>query len=89
MIGVGDAATVGADGDRRTVGVEGLRPGVTGVQSVIKPRRSDKIDATCPSSPLFEGAGGAADVVGWIGGRPPGINEGPRLAGSNESVFGG
>ena len=51
----------------------------------IKPQRSDKIDATCPSSPPLEGAG----VVGLIDGRPPGISEGPRLAGLNESVFGG
>lgn len=75
----------GADGDRWTVGVEGLRAGVTGVRSEIKPRRSDRIDAKCPSSPPVEEVG----VAALIDGRPPGISEGPRLAGSNESVFGG
>lgn len=55
------------------------------MRSEINPRRSDKIDATCPSSPPLEGVG----VVGLIDGHPPGISEGPRLAGSNESVFGG
>jgi hypothetical protein len=69
------------------VGVEGLRAGVTGgVQFEIKPRMSDIIEATCPSSPpVVLGAG----VVGLIDGRPPGISEGCRLAESNESVFGG
>jgi hypothetical protein len=60
VYGVGDVAAVGADGDRWTVGVEGLRAGVAGVRSEIRPRRSDKMDATCPSSPPLEGA----DVVG-------------------------
>jgi hypothetical protein len=68
-----------------------LRTGVTGVQFEIKPQqRSEKINATCPSSPpipllVVEGAG----VVGLIDGHPPGISEGHCLAGSNESVFGG
>ncbi len=59
--------------------------GVAGVQFEIKPRRSEKINATCPSSPPLERAG----VLGLTDGRPPGISEGPRLAGSNESVFTG
>lgn len=81
MYGVGDVA--GANGDRWAVGVEGSRTGVTGnVRSEIRPRRSDKIDATCPSSPPLEGAG-------VVDGRPPGISEGRCLAGSNESMFGG
>lgn len=84
MYGVGDVA-VGVVGDRWTVGVEGWRTGVAGVQFEIIPRRSEKIDATCPSSPPLERAG----VVGLLDGRPPGISEGPRFAGSNESVFSG
>jgi hypothetical protein len=79
---------VGADGDRRTVGVEGLQTGVTGVRLEIKPQRLDKIDATCPSSPVLERAD-VVGVVGLIDGQPPEISEGPRLAGSNESMFGG
>jgi len=55
------------------------------VQFEIKPQRLDKIDATCPSLPPLEEAG----VVGLIDGCLPGISEGPHLAGSNESVFGG
>jgi hypothetical protein len=44
----------------------------------------------CPSSPPLELEGaGPAGTVGLIDGRPPGISEGPHLAGSNESVFGG
>ena len=59
--------------------------GVAGVQFEIKPQRSEKIDAMCPSSLLLECAG----VLGLTDGRPPGISEGPHLAGSNESVFTG
>jgi hypothetical protein len=76
--------TTGVDGDQWTVGIEGLRMGVMGVQLEIKPWRSEKIDATCPSSlPL------GASVVGLLDGCPPGISEGHCFAGSNDSVFGG
>ena len=51
---------------------------------MIKLQMSEKINATCLSSPR-EGA----SVSGLIDGRPPGISKGPHLAGSNESMFGG
>lgn len=90
MYGIGDVAVGGVAGDDRWSGdVNGLRTGVTGVTGVqfeIRPRRSDRIDATCPSSAPLDGADG---VVGFADGRPPGISDGPRLAGSNEFVFGG
>lgn len=84
MYGIGDVA-IGAGNDQWTMGVMGLRTGVTGVRFEIKPQRLDEIDTTCPSSPPL----GAAGVVGLVDGCPPGISEGPHLAGSNESVFRG